>query len=72
MTRPSAPYLRGQRIEPQPTTGKETVAQLIDNAFLAYNAGRLREGCQLFTQLMLEPDVTVGMTLTGAMTPAGL
>src|SRR6186713_3336948 len=72
MTRPSAPYLRGQRIDPQATTGKETVAELIDNAFLAYNAGRLREGCQLFTQKMLEPDVTVGMTLTGALTPAGL
>jgi deoxyhypusine synthase len=48
------------------------VADLIDNAFLAYNAGRLREGCQLFVQRMLEPDTTVGMTLTGAMTPAGL
>ena len=72
MTRPSDPYLRGQRIDPTAITGQETVAELIDNAFLAYNAGRLREGCQLFTQRMLEPDVTVGMTLTGAMTPAGL
>src|SRR5580765_6373553 len=72
MTRPSAPYLRGQRIEPTAISGRETVATLIDNAFLAYNAGRLREGCQLFTQRMLEADTTVGMTLTGAMTPAGL
>src|SRR6186713_1051966 len=72
MTRPSAPYLRGQRIDPQATTGKETVADLIDNAFLAYNAARLREACGLFTKKMLEPDVTVGMTLTGALTPAGL
>src|SRR6478752_977827 len=72
MTRPSAPYLKGQRIEPTAISGRETVAALIDNAFLAYNAGRLREGCQLFTQRMLEPDVTVGMTLTGAMTPAGI
>jgi deoxyhypusine synthase len=72
MNRPSAPFLRGQRIDPQAVTGRETVAELIDNAFLAYNAGRIREGCQLFTRLMLEPDVTVGMTLTGAMTPAGL
>ena len=71
-SRPSAKYLRGQRIDPKATTGKETVAELIDNAFLAYNAGRLREGCQLFTERMLAPDVTVGMTLTGAMTPAGL
>jgi deoxyhypusine synthase len=72
MTRPSAPYLRGQRIDPRGITGKETVADLVENAFLAYNAGRLREGCQLFTQRMLDPEVTVGMTLTGAMTPAGL
>src|SRR5258705_13467867 len=72
MTRPSAPYLRGQRIDPAAISGRETVAGLIDNAFLAYNAGRLKEGCQLFVQRMLEPDVTVGMTLTGAMTPAGV
>src|SRR5919106_3585644 len=72
MTRPSAPYLRGLRIDPGAITGKETVAELVENAFLAYNAGRLREGCQLFTQRMLEADVTVGLTLTGAMTPAGL
>ena len=52
MTRPSAPYLRGQRIEPTAISGRETIATLIDNAFLAYNAGRLREGCQLFTQRM--------------------
>ena len=70
MTRPSDPYLRGQRIDPAPISGEETAAALIDNAFLAYNAGRLREGCHLFTQRMLEPDTTVGMTLTGAMTPA--
>ncbi len=72
MTRPSAPYLRGQRIDPRGITGTETVADLVENAFLAYNAGRLREGCQLFAQRMLDPEVTVGMTLTGAMTPAGL
>jgi deoxyhypusine synthase len=72
MTRPSAPYLRGQRIDPRGITGQESVAELVENAFLAYNAGRLREGCQLFTRLMLEPEVTVGLTLTGAMTPAGM
>src|SRR5690606_14085577 len=48
------------------------VADLIDGAFLAYNAARLREGCRLFTEKMLEPDVTVGVTITGALTPAGL
>jgi len=72
MTRPSANYLRGARIAPAAITGRETVADLVDSAFLAYNAGRLREACQLFNGRMLEPEVTVGMSLTGAMTPAGL
>jgi deoxyhypusine synthase len=65
-------FLRGARIDPRPITGKETIPDLVDNAFLAYNAGRLAEGCRLFTDRMLEDDVTVGMSLTGAMTPAGL
>jgi deoxyhypusine synthase len=65
-------FLRGGRIEPKKIDGSESTADLIDNAFLAYNAARLREGCQLFTKRMLEDDVTVGMTLTGALTPAGL
>ena len=65
-------FLRGQRIDPQPITGRETIPELVDRAFLAYNAGRLAEGCRLFAERMLEDDVTVGMSLTGAMTPAGL
>src|SRR5512142_1384384 len=65
-------FLRGERIEPRPIDGTENVADLIDNAFLAYNAARLREACTLFTRKMLEPDVTIGLTLTGALTPAGL
>src|ERR1043165_116067 len=65
-------FLRGDRILPTGINGGETVADLIDSSFLAYNAARLREACHLFTKKMLEPDVTIGMTLTGALTPAGL
>ena len=39
---------------------------------LGYNAGRLRELCSVFTRKFLEPDCTVGLTLSGALTPAGL
>jgi deoxyhypusine synthase len=49
-----------------------SVTELIDQTFLAYNAARLREAAQLFTRKMLEPDVTIGLSLTGALTPAGL
>lgn len=65
-------FLRGRRIDPAPIKKEITVADLIDESFLAYNAARLREACQLFTKKMLEPDVTVGLSLTGALTPAGL
>jgi deoxyhypusine synthase len=65
-------FLRGQRIDPRPIDGTESAADLIDGTFLAYNAARLREAAQLLTGKMLEPDVTVGMTLTGALTPAGI
>jgi deoxyhypusine synthase len=65
-------FLRGRRIDPKPITGTTELVDLVDNAFLAYNAARLREACWLFSQKMLESDVTVGVTLTGALTPAGL
>jgi len=65
-------YLSGQRILPKAITGKERLPDLLDEVFLAYNAARLREGCRLFVDKMLEADVTVGMSLAGALTPAGL
>jgi deoxyhypusine synthase len=67
-----AKYMSGKRILPKNITGREKLADLVDEAFLAYNGARLKEGCQLFTQRMLAPDVTIGMSLSGALTPAGL
>ncbi|HEV2664811.1 MAG TPA: deoxyhypusine synthase [Blastocatellia bacterium] len=65
-------YLQGKRIAPAPITKETSIAQLIENNFQAYNAARLREGAQLFAERMLQDDVTVCLTLTGALTPAGL
>jgi deoxyhypusine synthase len=65
-------YLAGRRILPKNLTGKEKLVDIIDNAFLAYNGARLREGCQLFSEKMLDADVTIGMSFSGALTPAGL
>src|SRR5262249_14028481 len=61
-----------KRIEPPALMGSTSVAGLIDEAFLSYNAGRLREACKLFTTKMLAPDSVVGLSLSGALTPAGL
>ncbi len=67
-----AKYLSGPPILPKGITGKRGPAELVDETFLAYNAGRLREACRLLVEKILEPDVTVGMSLAGALTPAGL
>jgi deoxyhypusine synthase len=66
------PLLSGQRIQPAPLTGSTGVAEMVDSAFLAYNAGRLQKACRLYAERMLEPETTVGLTLSGALTPAGL
>jgi deoxyhypusine synthase len=65
-------FLAGRRILPPPITAGISAVELIDGAFLAYNGRRLREACRLFAQKMLDPEVTVGVTLAGALTPAGL
>jgi deoxyhypusine synthase len=67
-----SPHLRGPRIDPSRIRAGMTADDLIANTFAAYNAGRLREACRLYTEKMLDEDVTVGVSITGALTPAGL
>ena len=61
-----------ERIDPPAVAGGASAADLIDAAFLSYNGGRMREGCQLFVRKMLAENGTVGLALSGALTPAGL
>ena len=65
-------WLQGRAVKPPQISGATTVKELVDETFLAFNAARLRESCQLLTQKMLKADVTVGLSITGALTPAGL
>jgi len=65
-------YLHGQRIDPPAIDGNISIVDLIDKTFNAYNAARFREACHLFAERMLADDVTVGMSISGAMTPAGI
>jgi deoxyhypusine synthase len=65
-------YLDRPKIDPKPIEPGISIVDLVDRTFLAYNGARLREACQLFATKMLDDDVTVGLSLTGALTPAGL
>jgi deoxyhypusine synthase len=67
-------YLKGQPIRYYRPTGHPAVRALVDDGFQAFNAGRLSEACRIFADKMLSPknDTTIGLTIAGAMTPAGL
>jgi len=65
-------FLSGQRIYPDPIRGGVTADRLIDETFLAYNGGRLQKACRLYCEKMLQEDVTIGLSLSGALTPAGV
>jgi deoxyhypusine synthase len=64
-------YLCGKRILPKPVSRSTAIVQLIDSMD-AYNGGRLRAACQLLRDRYSQPDVTVGMSIAGALTPAGM
>jgi deoxyhypusine synthase len=65
-------FLNGREIDPKPVDGNIKVSELVDSVFQAFNAARLREACHLFARRFLSSDVTVGVSLSGALTPAGL
>ncbi len=67
-------YLTGRAIEYYRPSGHPAIRDLIDHGFQAFNAGRLGEACRIFADKMLAPknNTTIGLTIAGAMTPAGL
>src|ERR1700682_2204242 len=69
-----ADYLGGEQILPRRIRPGMTVAELIDEQYQAYNSARLNEAARLYAQEMLDPEkeVTIGLTMAGALTPAGL
>jgi deoxyhypusine synthase len=61
-----------RRLRPPPLEkGSSELVALVDTYFNAYNAARLREACQLLARV-IEEGATIGVSLSGALTPAGL
>jgi deoxyhypusine synthase len=67
-------YLQGKQIVYYRPKGSAEVRLLIEGGFQAFNAGRLSEACHIYADKMLAPenDTTIGLTVAGALTPAGL
>jgi deoxyhypusine synthase len=70
----SGQFLSGKAIGYYRPKGSQEIRHLVDEGFQAFNAGRLSEACRIFADKMLDPstDTTIGLTIAGAMTPAGL
>ncbi len=64
-------YETSRRVDPRPITGRETPAELLEHAFGAYVGRQERTAFDLMRR-SVEEDCGVFMTLSGAMTPAGL
>jgi deoxyhypusine synthase len=61
-----------RRLQPPPLdSASDEIARFIETYFNAYNAARLREACQLFAR-MIDSGATIGVSISGALTPAGL
>ncbi len=65
------PFEKARRVDPRPITGRETARDLLDHAFSAYVGRQVRTAYQLMRRSM-EEDASIFLTLSGAMTPAGL
>lgn len=61
-----------KRIEPPRLSASTALTDIVDHVFLSYNAGRLREACQILVEKLLDEKTTVGLALSGALSPAGL
>ena len=62
---------RAREVRPSPITGKESPAEILSNAFPAYVGRQVRTGYELMKTCVNE-NYAVFLTLSGAMTPAGL
>jgi deoxyhypusine synthase len=67
-------FLSGKPIRYYRPRGSADIKELIDEGFQAFNAARLGEACRIYSDKMLgsKHDTTIGLTIAGALTPAGL
>jgi deoxyhypusine synthase len=65
-------FRRFPRLDARPLRRHTSASAAVADTFQAYNAARLREGCELFAGKMLPRNGLVGLSITGALVPAGL
>lgn len=64
-------YEKARKVSPKPITGKESAVDLLTHAFGAYVGRQERTAFELMRR-SLDENASIFLTLSGAMTPAGL
>jgi deoxyhypusine synthase len=64
-------YQKSRRVDPRPITGKEKPSELLEHAFSAYVGRQERTAYELMKR-SVDENCSIFLTLSGAMTPAGL
>jgi deoxyhypusine synthase len=65
------PFQKARTVDPKPITGQESARELLAHAFSAYVGRQERTAFELMQRSLAE-DCSIFLTLSGAMTPAGL
>jgi deoxyhypusine synthase len=59
-------------LKPEPLKKGMTVDQVIESSMFSFNAGTFRKACELFVRHMVRKNVRIGVSLAGALVPAGI
>ena len=65
---------KGKRreLKPRKITKGMTVDHVIESALFSFNAGTFRNACELFAKHIARKNVRIGVSLAGALVPAGI
>jgi len=59
-------------LKPVAVDGEMTVVDLIDKCMVSFNARQLRAACRLYSDVLTQNGTRIGLSLSGALVPAGL
>lgn len=58
--------------KPRPISKGMTVDRVIESSMFSFNAGAFKKACELFAKHVVRRNVRIGMSLAGALVPAGI
>jgi len=59
-------------LEPRAIEKGMTVDEVVEGALFSFNAGTFRKACELFVNKIARKNVRIGISLSGALVPAGI